>query len=328
MWQEVIAMRDGFHKELLDNLYDGVYFVDRYRRMTYWNKGAERLTGYTAESMLGRCCWDGLLQHVTDDGVELCHTACPLARCIETGEELEAEVYCHHRNGHTIPVLVRAAPIRDEFGEIIGAVEIFSDNSVKMMALSMVQELERASYIDELTGLANRRYAMQGIQDMASRRDRFGWPFGVLFLDVDHFKAINDTHGHEVGDRVLQMVADNLRSATRSVDLAGRWGGGELVIGLQGVDEDALQKAANRVRALIEQSVVRVGDDILRATVSVGAALARPGEMPNGVIERADCYMYTSKGAGRNCVTCASGTLPNTCVLRTETPIAEDTCRD
>ena len=94
----------NFDKDLIDNLYDGVYFVDRERVITYWNKGAERITGYKDRQVIGRCCGDNVLNHVDAAGVELCRSHCPLAACMEDGLPREVEVFLHHADGHRMPV--------------------------------------------------------------------------------------------------------------------------------------------------------------------------------------------------------------------------------
>lgn len=101
-----------FYKDIIDNLYDGIYFVDRDRVITYWNKGAERITGYAATQTIGHSCRDNLLNHVTANGIQLCMTNCPLAAVMEDGHVREAEVFLHHKDGHRMPVVVRATPMR------------------------------------------------------------------------------------------------------------------------------------------------------------------------------------------------------------------------
>src|SRR5512146_1588532 len=98
-----------FYKDIIDNLYDGIYFVDRDRVITYWNKGAERITGYSSTQTIGRSCRDNLLNHVTASGIQLCQNHCPLAAVMEDGKEREVEVFLHHANGHRLPVAIRAA---------------------------------------------------------------------------------------------------------------------------------------------------------------------------------------------------------------------------
>lgn len=105
----------------MDNLYDGVYFVDTERQITYWNKGAERIAGHPAAHMVGKRCYDNILNHVDENGNYLCFSGCPLAATIEDGKPREAEVYLKHADGHRVPILVRVSPIKNEAGIITGA---------------------------------------------------------------------------------------------------------------------------------------------------------------------------------------------------------------
>jgi len=113
--------------EILNNLYEGVYIVDKDRRITFWNKSAEDITGFSADEMQGRSCFNNLLNHVDAEGNSLCLGGCPLHKTILDGMDREAVVYLHHKNGHRVPVVVRTVPLVIE-GEIAGAIEIFSNN--------------------------------------------------------------------------------------------------------------------------------------------------------------------------------------------------------
>jgi len=114
---------DNFYRKILDNLYDGVYFVDPERRITYWNKGAERISGFSAVQVKGKCCAENILVHVDDLGNELCKGDCPLAQTLKDGQTREADVYLHHADGHRIPVKIRVAPIIEN-GKVAGATEV------------------------------------------------------------------------------------------------------------------------------------------------------------------------------------------------------------
>jgi PAS domain S-box-containing protein len=153
-----------FYKRLLDNLHDGVYFVNQDREIVYWNGGAERITGYAGDDVIGSHCWDNILMHVDTQGNSLCQSKCPLAKVMSTGEEMKAEVYLSHKDGHRVPVLVRATPFINGKGKIVGAVEIFSDNTDKITALQLVEELQHKVFLDPLTDLANRRYVDMNMQ--------------------------------------------------------------------------------------------------------------------------------------------------------------------
>src|SRR5512142_3425722 len=149
---------NDFYKAIIDNLYDGVYFVDRERVITYWNGGAERITGYVSSQVVGHRCSDNILNHVTADGTNLCRDHCPLAACMLDGKPREVDVFLHHADGHRLPVLIRAAPMLDAQGNIIGAVETFSSDAGEKAVRSELHELRRTVHTDPLTGVGNRRF--------------------------------------------------------------------------------------------------------------------------------------------------------------------------
>jgi len=295
--------KDGFHRTLLDNLHDGVYYVDLERRILYWNQAAERITGFPADEVVGGRCSDNILMHVDENGEQLCLDGCPLAATMEDGKLREMEAYLHHKQGHRVPVSVRAAALRDDQGRISGVVEIFTDISSREAKLLRVQELERLAMRDGLTGLANRRYMEDEFSSRIDESERYAVPFGVLFMDIDHFKAINDRYGHDAGDQVLRTVASTLEQCARSFDVVGRWGGEEFVALIRNVDLEALGRIGERYRSLVARSETHSAEGTIRATVSVGGTLLARGDTIEDVLRRADALMYRSKEEGRNRVT-------------------------
>jgi diguanylate cyclase (GGDEF)-like protein/PAS domain S-box-containing protein len=293
---------ENFYKDIVDNLYDGVYFVNRERVITYWNKGAERITGYAAAQVIGSSCRDNLLNHVTAAGLHLCRDRCPLAACMEDGKTREADVFLHHADGHRVPVLVRVAPLRDAQGNIIGAVETFSSDMGANAIRQELRELRRRVHTDKLTGIGNRRYLERRLRAViAERRHDADMSAGLLFMDIDHFKRLNDTYGHDVGDSALRMVAATLRHNLRSSDVVGRWGGEEFLALLYDVpSREALQSIAEKMRALVECSRLDLAAVSVSVTISVGATLFLPTDTTASAVRRADVLMYQSKQAGRN----------------------------
>ena len=292
-----------FFRTLLDNFHDGVYFVDAERRITYWNRGAERISGYATDEVVGSFCFNEILMHVDCAGTRLCHNGCPLAATLADGGPREADVFLHHKDGHRVPVRVRVAPVRDGTGRVTGAVETFSDNTAGIAALQRIEELQAVAYIDALTGVANRAFTEITLRAKLEEMERYGWPFGVVFIDIDRFKTVNDRHGHEVGDRVLTAVARTLAGNARSFDLVGRWGGEEFLVVAANVDEPKLHALTERFRRLVAGAAVPTAAGSVAVTISAGAALARPGDDGAAVIRRADAAMYESKRSGRNRVT-------------------------
>lgn len=291
---------EGMCKDILELLPDGVYFVDPDRRITYWNRAAESISGYPPGMVVGSRCRDNILMHVDENGKSLCDGACPLSDAMATGEQQTASVYLHHRQGHRVPVWVRTAPLRDERGELIGAVEVFQDRSPNLAMAERLQQLERMALLDPLTRLANRGHTEANLQIRLEELTRYEWPFGVLFVDIDHFKKINDRHGHPVGDKLLRLVSMTLLNSLRPFDFLGRWGGDEFVAIVINVSVEQLARIAERSRRLVAQTTLSTGTVQVPVTVSVGATMARRSEGLAGLIARADRLMYRSKSAGRN----------------------------
>lgn len=291
------------YKKIIEDLRDGLYIVDMQRRITFWNHAAERISGYSADEVIGKPCADNILCHVDDVGLNLCCSECPLATTIDSGTPHDAEVYLHHKNGHRVPVSVRVIPLLDDDGQVIGGVEMFSDSSNKSANEMRLKELEKLALLDGLTQLANRRYLDRELESRLEEMNRYDIPFGVLFMDIDDFKTVNDRFGHETGDIVLQFVAGTLSANSRPFDLYGRWGGEEFVGIVRNVTPANLKHMGQRLRKLVEKSFVLVEGVKLRVTISIGATMAVENDNIHTLLHRADMLMYQSKAAGKNRLT-------------------------
>lgn len=299
---------DNLHRTIVENLADGVYLVDPDRKITYWNHGAEQISGYSAQTVVGRHCFDNILGHVDSQGRSLCHTACPLAMTIADGDPREAFIWLKHADGHRKPVRVRTSPVRDGQGRIIGGVEVFSDETASLRAEADAARARRDALTDELTGLPNRRLFDAALIGRLENLTRYGWQFGLLIADLDHFKEVNDEFGHVFGDAVLVGVASTLRGAVRAGDVLARWGGEEFSVLVESSDEATLADAAERLRLLVSKSEVR-RDGISRTVhVSVGGALARLDDSAETLFARADTALYGAKTSGRNRIQIAQTT--------------------
>lgn len=296
------SLQKAIFKNILDNLFDGVCFLDRDKKITYWNKGAEVITGYKGQDVIGTSDCDSVLRHVSEQGQPLCNGSCPVEKVLRTGEQLEESMFIHHRDGHRLPVLVCIAPISDNAGKVVGAVEIIADDSWKHAAVKKIHDLKRLALLDPLTEIGNRRHAEISLMGRLDELRRNGTPFGVLLLDIDHFKNVNDTYGHAVGDRVLQMVARTLANTLRPYDVICRFGGEEFLLIAPNITEKTVNVIAERLRLLVKQSSFGFGPQSVGVTVSIGATLADPADSIDTVVRRADVNLYKSKEAGRNCV--------------------------
>lgn len=291
------------YQALLANIRDGVYFTDLKRRITYWNDGAERISGFSAQEVVGRRCADNILIHVDDRGRSLCRALCPLAAAMKDAVPREAKVFLHHKQGHRVPVDVRVAPLRDSTGKVVGGAEFFSDASNQESMTQRIQELEQLALLDSLTQLPNRHHIEPELVSRFHEKERLNLNFGLIFMDLDHFKQVNDTYGHEVGDQVLQTVAKTLTASIRPFDLVGRWGGEEFVCIVRNADERILNTIADRLLLMIATSSVQTDDATVPISASIGATLAYKTDTIDTLVKRADHLMYVSKKNGRNQVT-------------------------
>lgn len=165
------------------------------------------------------------------------------------------------------------------------------------VALDRIQDMATR---DELTGLPNRRFMMAQLQEHALRRSRGGLPFYVGMVDLDHFKSVNDTYGHAVGDEVLRAFGSQARTALRTTDLIGRWGGEEFLLVLPETQPGEPTVALARLRTNLGDAEVSAAEPQLRVAFSSGFTRYVEGEPIGQAIERADRALYAAKSAGRN----------------------------
>lgn len=297
-------LKNQAYAKIIENLHDGLYFVDLNRIVTYWNKAAERISGYTAEEVVGKSCKDDILTHVDSEGNCLCNSICPLKRTMADKVPRESEIYMHHKDGHRIPVSVRTSILTDDNGKVVGGIELFTDISNQKVNEMRIKELEQMALLDRLTQLANRNYIEKELASRFEEMKRINVPFGILFMDIDHFKKFNDNYGHHVGDEVLKFVAKNFVANARPFDLFGRWGGEEFIGIIRNISEnDHLEALGNRIRSMIERSYIVHGKEKLNITISMGVTLVKEKDTIDTVMKRADALLYKSKKNGRNCVT-------------------------
>ena len=290
------------YKKMLDNMYEGIYYVDNERTITFWNKGAERITGFLADEVVNSHCYDNILNHVDDFGNKLCFAGCPLQVTLNDGKTRDHSIYLHHKEGHRVAVKVRVMPIYEE-GIIVGAVEMFIGQEDNFHNTYDIEELKQLAFRDALTGLPNRRMLDEQLAIANITSHEMNYDFGIALMDIDNFKNVNDSYGHSMGDNVLKMVAKSLQSGIMRTDIIARWGGEEFICLLRGTDEESLKRVAERLRMLIQASGIRMNSNEVKVTISIGATLHKAGESIEDMIERADKLLYQSKQDGRNKVT-------------------------
>jgi diguanylate cyclase (GGDEF)-like protein/PAS domain S-box-containing protein len=287
----------------IENLFEGAYTVDIHREIIHWNQGAETITGYKSGEIIKKFCFNNILNHVNEDGVGLCFDGCPLLATIEDGVNREADVYLQHKSGHRVPVKVRTIALRDHDKKIIGALELFTENKDEVSLRNSLENYKRQSSEDPLTKAANRRYLTAIIESKIREFKIVGTTFGIAFLDIDNFKHVNDNFGHTVGDEIIKIIAETISNSFRKNDSLGRWGGEEFIIVFSDVNAEGLMIAGEKIRKLVAASSLRLPQQDLKVTISIGATIVIKDDDTDSIIARADQLMYLSKKNGKNTVT-------------------------
>lgn len=202
MSAEYLSRKDTVLAAVLNALFDGVYIVDKDRKILFWNRGAEEITGYRAEEVENHWCGDNILNHIDEKGNILCHGGCPLTRSLRTGEHVRKKVYPLHQSGRRFPVVTHVAPIRDEAGEIIAAIEVFRD----------VSQEEEFRLLQEKFNKLIARYVSSATLDEVVAQIHGKSSTGVcirdltvLYVDVVAFTSFSERHS---GEEAVSLLND------------------------------------------------------------------------------------------------------------------------
>jgi diguanylate cyclase (GGDEF)-like protein/PAS domain S-box-containing protein len=272
---------------------DGILMFDAAGTVQFWNPAAGRILGYSRAEAMGRRLEEWLVTPpVPEAGFAGTGLTAPMASA-DGGQTMELAAV--RRDGVEIPIELSVAPV--ELGERRVAVGILRDISDRKRAEA---EMQRMARYDGLTGLANRGHFVEAVEHAIARSRRDRTMFAVLYLDIDHFKDVNDTLGHPVGDRLLQAIAGRLRSRVRETDTIARFGGDEFAI-LQTTLQDATDAArlAGTLLDLLTQPFHIDGNEI-RTAASVGITTGDAADRDvEALLAHADIALYRAKSEGR-----------------------------
>lgn len=272
----------------------GMALVSLEGRFTQVNDALCHIVGYTAAELQHKTFQD--ITHPDDLEADLAY-AQELLDGTRTSYQMEKRYF--HKDGHVIWVLLSGAAVRDSNGKVLYFIAQIEDITERRQ---MLEQLDRQANEDYLTGLYNRRYFMERGQQELAREQRFGDTLSLLMLDIDHFKSINDTHGHKAGDIVLQKLSEIMRETLRTFDLIGRLGGEEFAIMLPETDLQKACEVAERLRAQVAGTGVVLEAGLpLHFTVSIGVvALTEKDINLDILLNQADKALYQAKESGRN----------------------------
>ncbi|MGD9724087.1 MAG: diguanylate cyclase [Pirellulales bacterium] len=290
-----------FQRKLLENMYDAVIFVNSNLQIVLWNRASERLTGIAAPSVLERT-WSPTLIGMRDESVAGWTTCdCPVAYAMETGVQSLRRLLVANRNNRPVAVDVHTVPVTGADGVTRGAVMVLHDASGEASLEERCQSLQERASKDPLTDVANRAEFDRAHQLFVNVHLERNIPCSTIICDIDHFKSINDTYGHQAGDVVLKSFAQMLKSECRPGDLVARYGGEEFVVLCADCTNAAAARRAEEIRKIISElpHAALGGKEI---TASFGVTEIQPGDTPESMLRRADRALLEAKRLGRNMV--------------------------
>jgi diguanylate cyclase (GGDEF)-like protein/PAS domain S-box-containing protein len=290
--EEALRESEALHRNLVETSQDLVWRCDAEGRYTFLNQACEKIYGYRVEEMLGKRFTEFMTPELADRDMK------EFMRLLEGGEVSGYETTHISKSGDEIHMLFNARTLFDSAGREVGTQGTAHDNTKRKQAEETIKHL---AYHDALTGLANRTLFQDRLTVALAQARRKKQTAAVMFLDLDRFKAVNDTVGHALGDHLLQGVAERLTGLVRDGDTVARVGGDEFALLLQEVERaEEVAEVAERVLDALRQPWVLNGQEF-RITTSIGIAMfPNDGEDADSLLRNADTAMYRAKEQGRD----------------------------
>jgi diguanylate cyclase (GGDEF)-like protein/PAS domain S-box-containing protein len=288
-----------FQQKLLDNMQDAVIFIDASRKVVYWNLGAERMTGISGKSMRQRLFVPASLQLHDENQKTIDEAHCPIATALASGVQWFRRLNVMGREGRLIAVDAQAAPVVDAAGVVVGLTLLLHDVSSEISLEERCNSLHDKATKDPLTQAANRAEFDRVSAEFVKAHRETKRPCSLIMTDIDRFKSVNDTYGHQAGDQVIQAIAQMLKNFSRSGDLVARYGGEEFALLCADCDNATAAQRADEVRVAF--SMMRhsaLGNRCV--TASFGVTEIQPGDTSETLLRRADRALMNAKESGRN----------------------------
>jgi PAS domain S-box-containing protein/diguanylate cyclase (GGDEF)-like protein len=275
------------YRSILESLPTGLCVVDREKKIVLWSNGAERITGYRRYEVIGHPCVGGVVLHCGQAECAACKEEGPLTRAIKTARPATASGSLHHKDGHEIPVRIRAVPVHDARGSIIGALETFDDQESAVSSDHREDGLNLPSCMDVATGVASHLMMQSHLRETLGTFIEVDVPFGLLCFRLDGLDLFRAKFGAEAAASLLWVVARTLEGTLWKTDFVGRWSDDQFLVILNGCREETLQSVRERVRRMLANDSIEWWGERRSLPVSIGQATAQAGDSIATLMERA-----------------------------------------
>jgi diguanylate cyclase (GGDEF)-like protein len=294
---EAALLDAGLHKDLWDQLEEGVCIVNRDHRIVYWNGGAERISGYLAHEVAGQFSHGDLLMH-SGSGGSLgpgAGSCSPVLAAMSDGKGHSSNVFLLHREGHRLLIELEARPVHGSGGAIVGALEIFKEVSPPLRRRS--EEWEALDSRDR-TRAANRNFGEMMVRHALEILNAFEIPFGWLRVGLDEAEDLDRGFGHGIVDAAARTIAATLNRSLGPLDVLTHWDATEFRVEISRCSRSELADAAERLRLLVRASALEWWGDRRAITVSIAGATAEPGDTIDSLERRVAPVYEGCRAAG------------------------------
>jgi len=288
-----------FEAKLLDNMYDAVVFVNSQSSIVQWNHGAERLTGIAGASIRQQRWHPDILKLSDEKNCAISETDCPVLAAIGSGVQSLRRLTVWGRNGRCVAVDSHVIPVIGSDGNTQGAILLLHDASSEISLEQRCLSLADKASRDSLTQVANRAEFDRVHAMFVTAHQQQQVPCSLLMCDLDRFKLVNDTYGHQAGDEVIKSLAALLKGGCHAGDLVARYGGEEFVVLLADCDNTTASRRADQIRLALSQ-VLQSQMNGKSVTVSFGVTEIQAGDTAETMLRRADRALLMAKENGRN----------------------------
>ena len=262
------------YRNLIENLYEGLFYIDRERRIKYWSKGAEKITGYSSSEVFDRKCSEDFLCPTDAKGNQLYGAYSLFTNTLANASIKQYELLITHKDGHKFPISARIAPMYDSKDQVVGATQLFTDNKHHLKLLVNESEEYQNSFFDPMTKLPNHISMEMSVDAKLSEFRRYNRPFGILLIEIDHYEKLSNIYGNELKVNVLTKISTLIKQDLRPFDIAGRWSENEFAVVLVNVRKDTVEMIGNRVIKIIGETEFTIGKGTINLTLSIGGIIA------------------------------------------------------
>jgi diguanylate cyclase (GGDEF)-like protein/PAS domain S-box-containing protein len=284
----VPAFHDSeIYRSILESLPTGLCVMDVHKRIVLWSDGAERITGRPRYEVIGHCCVGETLLHCNQPGCERCNEDCAMARAIKSAQRADGIGFLHHKAGYQVPVHVRAVPVRDEHGLIVGAVATFEGQQQELGPDCRGDSRTSVRCVDAITEVASHAMMQAHLRETFATFSEMQVPFGILCFRLEGLDRFRASSGPEAASALLRVVARTLEGALWRTDCVGRWSDDQFLVILNGCREEALSSVRERVRQLLFSDGIEWWGERRSLPVSIGQAAAQLGDTLELLMERA-----------------------------------------